>query len=151
MLPPERWLCSMRVQDRQVGLDRFALQRLVLEAQQVPRRLVGQHDPPVMVQREDGERAGFDQNANLHFGLLPEANLLFAFGQVLQQQAAPLVQLRHEESGHGESDYRHASLPSAPVDHSSGSKSSRSQPQAAASTTICSGLSTLAQSITGIR
>ena len=55
-----------------------------------------------MVEREDGERAGFDQDTDLHLGLQAQADLLFAFSEMFKQQSAALIQLADEETGHGE-------------------------------------------------
>ena len=60
-----------------------------------------------VIQREDGERAGFDQDAHLLLGLLPQPHLFLPLLQMLRQQPPAVVQLRHEEARHGEPGDRH--------------------------------------------
>ena len=61
-----------------------------------------------MIQRKNGERAGFDQDAHLLFGLFAQADLLLALGQVRGQKAPPLVQRVDEEPGHRVTCHRDA-------------------------------------------
>ena len=51
-------------------------------------RFVGQRDAARVIQGEDGERAGLDQDAHLLLGLLAQADLLFAFRQMFRQTGA---------------------------------------------------------------
>ena len=90
------------VQNRQVGRHVRALQRFVFKAEQLARRFVGQGDPAGVIQREDGQRAGLDQDPHLLLRLLPQADLPLAFRQMVRQIAPALVQRSHEEAGHGE-------------------------------------------------
>ncbi len=89
------------VEDRQVRRHIAALQRFVVEAEQLARRFVGESDAAGLIQREDGQRAGFDQDADLLLGLLAQADLALALRQMFRQIAPALVQLGDEETGHG--------------------------------------------------
>ena len=89
------------MEDRQVGSDAGAGEGVVLEAEEFAGAFVGQHDVAGMVQGEDGEGAGFDQDAYLLFGLFAQQDLGFALGEVFGQVAAALVEGGDEEARHG--------------------------------------------------
>ena len=90
------------VENRHVRRHIAALQRFVFKAEQFARRFVGQFHPSGLIEREDGERAGFDQNPHLLLRLLPQENLPLAFRQMVGQVAPALVQRGDEEACHRE-------------------------------------------------
>ena len=51
-----------------------------------------------MIEREDGERAGFDQDPHLLLRFLPQFDLLFHLGQVQRHEAPVALQFGDEQS-----------------------------------------------------
>jgi len=98
-------------EDGQVWLDGQAAQRLLFKAQHLAGGFVGELDFTAAVQRENGERTGFDEDEQLAFRLEPEQNVLIALGEVFGQHPAAMVQLGDEEAGHGEAGYGHHQTP----------------------------------------
>ena len=71
------------IKDRQIRLHILALQRVCLKAEELARAFVGQRDRTLVIQRQNRQRAGFDQNAYLHLRFAAHADLFLAFRQVL--------------------------------------------------------------------
>jgi len=86
------------VQGRQIWLYLATLQLFRVEFQQLAGGFVGQRYASRVIQRQNRQGAGLDQDAQLEFGFLAQLDLL----QVLRHQLAALVQLRDEEPGHRE-------------------------------------------------
>ena len=139
------------VENRQVWLDAGAGQGVVLEAEQFARGFVGQHDPAGMVQGQDGQGAGFDQDADLLFGLFAQQDLRLAFGEVFGQIAAALVEGGDKEAGHGVAGDATASRSLAPGANCKGSKTWRRKAQNAAISRICQAFKAEAASRMGKR
>ena len=88
------------VENRHVGRHVAALQRFVFKAEQLAGRFVGQVDASGVIEHEDGERAGLDQDPHLLLRLLPQQDLPLAFRQMVGQVAPALVQRGDEEACH---------------------------------------------------
>jgi hypothetical protein len=93
-------------QEGKIWLDVLALQRLLLEAQQLPRGFVGQQHASGGIESQNRQRAGLDQHADLELRFLPKPDLLLAFHQMLGEQPPAPIQFRDEEPGHGEPGHR---------------------------------------------
>jgi len=107
-------------EDWQVWIHGLALQLPFLKTQKLPRRLICQLHQPRLVQRQNGQGAGLNQDAQPLFRLSPEAHLFFALAQMSGQQTPALVELHDEETGHGKSGDDHQQPPGGSRDPISG-------------------------------